>query len=53
MKNTDLQFYRSRALSAAKDFEYGTDVLKRLRDAKTEDEITTIMKEARHKKWND
>ena len=53
MRNSELEFYRSRALSAARDFEYGTDVLKRLRNAKNEKEITNIMKEARHKKWNE
>lgn len=42
-----LKDYRSQAVRAAKDFGYGKEVVKKIRDAETEEEIITIMTRAR------
>lgn len=43
--------YRTQALMAAKDFNYGDDVIKKIKEAKTNDEIILIMGKARRKKF--
>ena len=44
--------YRKQAISAAKDFHYGKETLRRLKQAKSEAEICRIMITARqNKKW--
>ena len=42
--------YRISAIKAAKDLGYDKDVIKRLKAAKTENEIERIMREARTKR---
>ena len=43
----DLEIYRNFALHAADDLQYGSEVEKRIKEAKTEDEIRRIMVNAR------
>lgn len=45
--NANLHDYRSLALSAAEDLEYPEWVFDKIRSAKTEDEISSIMSKAR------
>lgn len=42
-----LDGYRQQAVEAAKDLHYGTEVYNKLKTAKSEDEITRIMKTAK------
>ena len=42
--------YKLQAVKAAKDLGYNSDVIKRLKAAKTENEIERIMREARTKR---
>lgn len=43
--------YKKEALTAAKDFRYGTNVIKKINDAETDDEILRIMHSAREEKF--
>lgn len=40
--------YRLQAIQAAKDLFYGDEVIHQIEDAKSEDEISVIMTNARH-----
>lgn len=40
--------YRKDAIHAARDFGYGDEVIQKIKDAKSDDEISGIMKVARH-----
>ena len=42
--------YKIQAVKAAKDLGYGNEVIKRIKAAKTDNEIERIMREARTKK---
>lgn len=46
-----LETFRRQAINAAKDFHYGKDVIKQLKEAKSDAEIDRIMKTARHEKF--
>lgn len=46
---TELKAYRHQATKAARDLCYGQDVIDRIKEAKSEQEIDRIMKSARHK----
>lgn len=48
-----LSEYRRKALTAARDFNYGDGVIRSIKNAKTEGEIQTIMVTARKEKWRD
>ena len=43
--------YRVQALMAAKDFDYGEDVINAIKEAKNDDQILFIMQKARRKKF--
>lgn len=45
---SDLKKYRNDAMKAANELGYGMDVIRRIKDAKSEHEIDRIMKSARH-----
>lgn len=45
--------YRNDAIRAALDFNYGDDVIKKIKDAKSDNEIERIMRNARKRKWGD
>ena len=45
----ELEAYRRFAAKAASELRYGWDVIKLIRDAKSEAEITRILADARHK----
>ena len=47
--NDDLRAYRRGALKAAKELCYGDEVIRRIKNAKSSDEISRIMKTAREK----
>lgn len=44
-KNSD---YRKDAIHAAQDFGYGDEVIQKIKDAKSDDEVSGIMQVARH-----
>ena len=46
---TDLYRYRYLAIQAAKDFRYGIDVVKQLKETKSGKEIEQIMRFARNR----
>lgn len=48
---TDGIHWRSTALKAAEDFEYGEEVIKQINNAKNDMEVSRIMRDARHKKF--
>lgn len=41
------QDYKMHALEAARDFGYGEDVIRQINEAKTDDQISGIMRRAR------
>lgn len=43
--------FKRHAIKAAKDFRYGDEVIQKLKDAKTTEEVNRIMRTARHKKF--
>ena len=43
--------YRTQAINAAKDFDYGEDVINAIKEAKNDDQILFIMQKARRKKF--
>ena len=45
--------YRNDAIRAAFDFGYGDEVIKKIKAAKTDNEIERIMRNARKQKWGD
>lgn len=49
----DKERYKPSAIRAAKDLGYGDEVVRKIRAAKTDDEIERIMVSARHKKFGD
>lgn len=46
---SEVNVFRKQAIKAAKDLLYGEEVIKALKNAKTESEIDRIMKTARKK----
>lgn len=48
-RENDIRSFKIHAIKAAKDFRYGDDVIKRIRTAKSEGEVSRIMQTARHK----
>ena len=49
--NDTFKAYKSEAIKAAEDLEYGTEILEKLENAKTDGEIQRIMVSARHEKF--
>lgn len=49
---SELEEYRRNAMKAAEDFHYGKRVIQQIYEAKTSDEISRIMREARIKKFD-
>ena len=49
--NDTFKAYKSEAIKAAKDLGYGTEILEKLENAKTDGEIQRLMIAARHKKF--
>lgn len=52
-KANSLSSYKVDAIQAAKDFDYGDVVIHQIEDAKSNDEVCRIMRDARHAKWGD
>lgn len=45
--------YKIQAIKAAKELYYGKDVVKRLKEAKSDAEVACIMNTARHQKYGE
>lgn len=54
VKKEGFSIAKRRAIQAAKELIYGTETIKLLRAAKTEDQLSDILMEARkHKNWGE
>lgn len=54
IKKEGFSIAKRRAIQAAKELIYGTETIKLLRAAKTEDQLSDILMEARkHKNWGE
>ena len=49
-KAADVTYYKSKAIKAAKDLNYGDVVIERIENAKCDEEITRIMKTERERR---
>lgn len=52
-KINGLRKYKKEAIKAAKELYYGEDVIEKIKEAKTENQIRNIMEEARKSFWED
>lgn len=51
-REKSFKIYKRMAVKVADDFKYGSEVVQKIKSAKTSDEISEVMRDARIKKFN-